>query len=392
MSNTLLDNRKVANLKIGIAATLFLVIGMGFSRFAFTGLYPLMVHDGFLTVNSGTHAASANYIGYLIGALALGRLKPQLSQCIVICSMLLSVLMLFALGFAKESWLIISIRGLAGVFSATTMIAGSVWLFHYMHQHHQSALLYSGVGIGILLSAELIALGQHFAMNSTSIWIMLSMSCLVGFLFSVFYMFKDKQSSLNERDNAQSTGSEVPAFLNRSLQLVAIYGLAGFGYIITATYLPLLIKNSMSGFSTIHVWAVFGLGAIPSCFFWHQLRLKFGTSRSLFINLIIQALGVILPALSHTSISYLMSAFLVGGTFMGTVTIAMPAAHLISHRVKFNMLAGMTVAYGIGQIIGPLVANSIYQATYSFDGSLFIAALALCLAAILSVEKFAETA
>ena len=46
-----------------------------------------------------------------------------------------------------------------------------------------------------------------------------------------------------------------------------------------------------------------------------------------------------------------------------------------------SMLAMMTAAYGVGQIVGPLVANALYARWQSFDASLVLAALALVVAA-----------
>src|ERR1700730_1839207 len=68
MSRT--DASRVSN---ALAGALVLAVGMGFGRFSFTGMYPLMVRDGQLTVSGGSLAASANYLGYLIGALILSR-------------------------------------------------------------------------------------------------------------------------------------------------------------------------------------------------------------------------------------------------------------------------------------------------------------------------------
>ena len=60
-----------SDLRSAAEAALILVIGMGFGRFAFTALYPLMVEEGVLTLQGGSLAASANYAGYLLGALLL---------------------------------------------------------------------------------------------------------------------------------------------------------------------------------------------------------------------------------------------------------------------------------------------------------------------------------
>jgi hypothetical protein len=103
------------------------------------------------------------------------------------------------------------------------------------------------------------------------------------------------------------------------------------------------------------VWAIFGIGAAPSCYFWHKLHLRFGEHTALRASLIVQALGVVLPVILPNSAGYVGSALIVGerapvgGTFMGTVTFAMSTAKLVSHIIKFNLIAIMTAAYGIGQ-------------------------------------------
>uniref|UniRef100_UPI0035C8243E YbfB/YjiJ family MFS transporter n=1 Tax=Klebsiella pneumoniae TaxID=573 RepID=UPI0035C8243E len=43
-----------------------------------------------------------------------------------------------------------------------------------------------------------------------------------------------------------------------------VYGLAGFGYIITATYLPLFLSGSLQSVDPVHLWALFGLAAAPA--------------------------------------------------------------------------------------------------------------------------------
>jgi len=131
-------------------------------------------------------------------------------------------------------------------------------------------------------------------------------------------------------------------------RLIFIYGLAGYGYIITATFLPLLMKNSLGTVDPIQVWAAFGLGAIPSCIYWNRLHLTHGANRAMAANLLMQAIGVILPVIAPNIYGYLGSALLVGGSFMGTVTIAMPAAQRVAHTVRFNLLAFLTAAYGRG--------------------------------------------
>ena len=59
----------------------------------------------------------------------------------------------------------------------------------------------------------------------------------------------------------------------------------------------------------------------------------------------------------------------------------MPAARKMVETVRFNILAIMTAAYGVGQIVGPPVSNALYARWQSFDASLVLAALTLVVAA-----------
>lgn len=364
-----------------IAAALVLVIGMGFGRFAFTGLYPLMVSEGHLTVNGGSFAASANYAGYLIGALALGFLPIRSSRFMCVFGSATTVLTLGLLGLPLAEWLIIAVRGLAGIFSAIALVGASHWLIHDRHHTGGAPTLFAGVGVGIFLSAEIIAAGRGLSIGSERIWLLLALAALV--LAALSYALMASRAVAGTAPAVQTAAPDAPLAPGSltAFQLIWIYGLGGFGYIITATYLPLLISRALGSVDPVHVWAVFGLGAIPSCFLWHAWHMRLGTRRSLMINLLLQALGVALPAVSHSPIAYLGSALLVGGTFMGTVTIVLPAARRVAGTVRFNILAIVTAAYGVGQIIGPLLANALYARWQTFDAALILAALALVIAA-----------
>ncbi len=362
-----------------LAAALVLAVGMGFGRFAFTGMYPLMVRDGLLSVSAGSLAASANYAGYLAGALAMTRSPERAAPFLCRVALLGTAACLLALALPAAPGFFIAVRFLAGVFSAIALIAASVWLFHLPGQAHSAPLLFSGVGAGILLSAELIAAGNAAGWHSPVLWSALCAGSAVLALPAWPHFGASRAPQPPPSPNAPGhagypaarTGGPGP------WPLVASYGLAGFGYIVTATYLPLFVRDALGHIDPVHIWAAFGLGAAPSCFFWHALHNRLGTRRALALNLLVQAVGVILPALSQAAPSYLASALLVGGTFVGTVTIAMPAAKRMAHAVRFNLLAAMTAAYGVGQIAGPLVSNALMAHAQSFAGPLAAATVAL---------------
>ena len=374
-----------ARLRAAIAAAAILAIGMGFGRFAFTAIYPHMLSEGVLTLRDGSLAASANYAGYLLGAILAMRARAHSAHRLCLWSVAGTALCLGVLALTMPVWLIVTVRGVAGVFSALAMVAASLWLLEQRRHGRGAPLLYAGVGAGIAVSAELLVLALHLGWHSAGMWLLLAgVTVLLG-LAAAPAIAASGQPTLDAPPHAAaSTLAPVAPW-----PLVLIYGLAGLGYIVTATYLPVMVGVALPWLNSAHVWAMFGLGAAPSCFLWHRLHERLGTRQALRLNLLLQALGVALPVLAPSAAAYLLSAILVGGTFVGTVTIAMPAAQRAAGKVgKFgtNMMAIMTVVYGIGQIIGPVLAASLYAQSHSFNSALLAAAGALLLAIAVSLR------
>jgi len=341
-----------------------------------------MIGEGILTLHGGSLAASANYAGYLLGALIGVRVHASSAHRVCVWSMLGTALCLAVLSLFDATYMIVAVRGLAGTLSALSMVAASLWLLQHRQQMHRAPLLYAGVGLGIAVSAELVVLGLHFGLDSKGLWVLLGVaSAIVGLAATPGLVAAGTTTIASSAGASSARRASV-----RPWPLVIVYGLAGLGYIVTATYLPLLVKSSLPHLDAAHIWAVFGLGAAPSCFLWHHLHDRLGTRRALSMNLIIQAIGVVLPVFAPSAIGYLVSALLVGGTFMGTVTIAMPAAQRVASQVRGNLMAIMTVVYGVGQIVGPLAANALYAHSHTFSLSLLAASAALVIAAVMSVS------
>ncbi|MFK4447313.1 MFS family permease [Caballeronia udeis] len=366
-----------------VVAALVMAVGMGFGRFAFTGIYPVMVSDAVLTVHQGTLAASANYAGYLLGALLTAAVHPRHSRRVCVLALGGIVLCLGVTALLSAPWLIIAMRGITGSVSAVTMVAASLWLLQHRGHTSGAPLLYAGVGMGIVLSSEMLVAGRTFDLHSAGLWWVLAAGSLILAVIAL--------PGLDSRP-VEATGTRPALHGHESFpalgagRLIALYGLAGFGYIITATYLPFFVRNALGSIDPIQVWALFGLGAVPSCFIWHAVHMRLGTRRALFVNLALQAAGVILPVLAPNPAGYLGSALIVGGTFMGTTTISMLAGRRVAHTLRVSILAVMTACFGIGQIVGPLVANAMYAPHHSFSGSLSVAAAALAVAALLCVR------
>jgi hypothetical protein len=229
----------------------------------------------------------------------------------------------------------------------------------------------------------MLVFGTWTGLHSAGLWLLLGVASLLIGLGAASGLMNIGTGTGIQNRNSDADVESLQMVHHRPL--IALYGLAGFGYIVTATYLPVLVQQALPNLDPAHVWAVFGLGAAPSCFLWHHLHHRIGTRKALFANLTIQAFGVILPIVFQNAAGYLSSALLVGGTFMGTVVIAMPAAQRIARARKTQLVAKMTVFYGLGQVIGPLVASALYAHSHSFSTSLAVAAATLAAGGMISI-------
>ncbi|MDH2272638.1 YbfB/YjiJ family MFS transporter [Moraxella porci] len=370
-----------STLKNGLEAALMLAVVMGFGRFAYTALYPYMVNEQILDIEQGSWAAAANYLGYLIGAIWAIRIKLNQAHQWALVALLGTAITLGALYLTDSGMLIIGIRLLAGVFSAVGIVATSMWLLGQRQKLNAAPIMYAGVGLGIAASAQLVAVMSERWL-SPQIWLLLALVALAVTALVIHGLFFEQNQNSSVSASVAATNSRLDA-----QALPVLYGLAGFGYIITATYLPLLITLAVASADIEFVWTAFGLSVIPSCFIWYQICQRLGTRMSLVLNMLMQAIGVILPVVAPYTTGYMLSALLVGGGFMGTVTLVMPIAKQLTAKTGKNLITIATVAYSIGQILGPIVSAQLYRWTQGFEMSLLLAMIALLMGAMIAWKK-----
>ncbi|MFE7116316.1 YbfB/YjiJ family MFS transporter, partial [Streptomyces sp. NPDC057654] len=135
----------------------------------------------------------------------------------------------------------------------------------------------------------------------------------------------------------------------------------GIGYIIAGTFLVAAIQEGVPGRLGGGAWIVVGLAALPSCAVWTRLARRWSRPALLLAALIIQAVGIALPAVAGGPVPALVSAVLFGATFMGVSTIALSIG---THLRVPRAVALLTAGYSAGQILGPLLAAPLLSHGY----------------------------
>ncbi|MDQ5888042.1 MAG: YbfB/YjiJ family transporter, partial [Pseudomonadota bacterium] len=171
----------------------------------------------------------------------------------------------------------------------------------------------------------------------------------------------------------------TPAYL----LVVAGYGCAGLGYIVSMTFLPAIIRATpgMGGFAAWS-WVILGLAVIPSSLFWSWAAQRWGEVPALLAAYGLQAIGVMAPLWWPDRFGASASALLLGGTFLGIVVMAMLLARKHDPHGGSRTVGVMTSAYGLAQIIGPLITAALAARPNAIGLALQIATVVLLLGAI----------
>lgn len=88
---------------LALAGAVVLIIGMGYGRFAYTGILPVMLNEQILSLRQGNLAASVNYAGYLIGALLLSKARPADSTRLTLASVACTLVCLALLAWVSSA-------------------------------------------------------------------------------------------------------------------------------------------------------------------------------------------------------------------------------------------------------------------------------------------------
>lgn len=360
---------------IAFAGMAGLAIAIGVGRFAFTPILPMMQADSGVTLAIGGWMATANYAGYLLGAIWAAAHRAESTRAIRI-SLSATVLLTAAMAVADALAAWIALRFLAGLASAWALIHVSTWSLEHLaalDAPRSNGWVFSGVGAGIMVAGLVCLILMLQGASSRMAW--LSLGATSGAMLILLW------PALHPMPAPAGRGpSGRLAWSADSARLVFSYGALGLGYIIPATFLPAMARQQMPD-PTVFGWAwpIFGAAAAASTLL--VFRLPAASNRRIWqVGAVIMAAGIVAPAVAEGIGGMAFAAVAIGGTFMVITMVALREARVVNGSHATTLIALMTIAFAVGQILGPVMVSAVVE-RHGVAPALYLAAALLVLSA-----------
>jgi predicted MFS family arabinose efflux permease len=361
-------------------------VGLGIGRFAYSLVLPDMRDTLDWSYSAAGFMNTINAAGYLAGALLASRIARQfgLSAAVrwatMVCVVSLALCAIsgnfVALSFAR---LIVGFGAAIG-FIAGAALAARIAQLQPPQANFLLSLFYAGPGLGIL-SSGLIAPFVLKAFGPGSWWIVWWALTLLGIVMTipVFLAPIETGDSFAEAAPAKFAIAPIAIYL-------AGYFLFGAGYIAYMTFMIAYVRDAGGGAAAQSAfWCLIGFSAFVTPWVWRRVLARDRGGGSTAIILGVNALGAALPLFGHSAALLSISALVFGVAFFAVVGST-------TAFVRFNYppaiwptaIAAMTIAFGLGQTLGPFAVGVITDAMGSLSYALSVSAATLALGAILS--------
>jgi len=363
----------------------------GFGRMSYTIILPAMKDGLHFNYTQLGLLGTGNFIGYLTMAIIGGFLAARFGTRIVITSALILMgITMILTGLAQSFGFAFTMRLLTGLGNGASyvpaMALGSAW-FTMKNRGFATGIVSAGIGTGTLISGLVVppilaAFGQNGWRFS---WYILGGTVLVisGIVFG-FVRSRPEEKGL-QQVGAEETKAAPAASSNTSkaasLQwtsvikkgavwhLGVVYFFYGLSYIIYMVFFAAYLVQEM-GFTPEAaggLWALVGGLSIFCGVIWGSISDRLGRSKGAALAYLALGISYIIYALIKAKFGFYLSAVVFGLTAWSIPTImAAAAGDFVGPRLAPAGLGFITLFFGIGQALGPVLGGYLADLTKSF--------------------------
>jgi predicted MFS family arabinose efflux permease len=361
-------------------------IGLGIGRFAYSLVLPDMRDSLQWSYSAAGFMNTVNAVGYLAGALVASRMIRRFGLPKTVRWGTLAAVLSLALCALSGNFIVLSVaRLLAGLGAAGGFVGGAALAATIAQSRPERAnfllsLFYAGPGLGIL-SSGLVAPFVLQAFGPGSWWIVWWALTLLSAVLILPLL-------LTPLDASAGIASAAPIEFHIRPVLIYLIGyfLFGAGYIAYMTFMIAYVRDGGGGAAAQSTfWSLIGISAFFTPWVWRRVLALDRGGLTTTIILGVNAIGAALPIFGHSPVLLAISALVFGIAFFAVVGST-------TAFVRFNYpssawptaIAAMTISFGIGQTLGPLVVGAITDAMGSLSFALNVSAAMLAVGAILS--------
>jgi predicted MFS family arabinose efflux permease len=361
-------------------------VGLGIGRFAYALVLPDMRDSLAWSYSAAGFMNTINAAGYLIGALFASELIRRFGLAASVRWGTLACVLSLALCAISGNFFVLSFaRLLAGLGAAAGFVGGGALAATIAQSRPERAafllsLFYAGPGIGILTSG-LVAPFVLQAFGPGSWWIVWWAMTLLAVVMTIPVLVTRFGSGASLSDGTATKFAVRPIAI-----YLAGYFLFGAGYIAYMTFMIAYVRDAGGGaVAQSAFWSLIGVSAFVTPWVWRRVLALDRGGLATTIILGTNALGAGLPIFGHSPLLLAISALVFGVAFFAVVGST-------TAFVRFNYppsawpagIAAMTISFGIGQTVGPIVVGAITDAMGSLSFALNVSAAMLALGALLS--------
>jgi predicted MFS family arabinose efflux permease len=362
------------------------IVGLGIGRFAYALVLPDMRDSLGWSYSAAGFMNTINAAGYLAGALATSGLIRRFGWSAAVRGGTLASLASLAMCALSDNFVVLSAaRLIIGFGAAASFIAGGALAARIGQSRPERgdfllSLFYAGPGIGILASGLIAPFTlQFFGPGSWWIvwWVLTALAAVMT--VPLFVTRIDGDASFMGAGAAKFAIAPIAIYLTA-------YFLFGAGYIAYMTFMIAYVRDGGGGAAAqAAFWSLIGLSAFATPWVWRGVLALDRGGLSTTIILGVNAIGAGLPIFGHSPLLLAISALVFGVAFFAVVGSTTAFVRFNYPPVAWpGAIAAMTITFGIGQTLGPIVVGAITDALGNLSYALNVSAGLLALGAILA--------
>jgi MFS family permease len=325
---------------------------------------------------------TANAAGYLLGALLTFALVDRLgARRIFILGIVITPFALAGSAAFADLWLQSVFRIAAGVAGAGIFISGGAMaatLFRDAPDRNALAisLYFGGGGLGMIASGAVLPILLDGAGTGAwpTAWLFLAGLAALSVWPAVWAARRCPRP-------VRSAGSTIVRLpLADMLSGTLGYFLFAVGYIVYLTFLVALMREGAAGAMLIAAcWTLLGLGVMAAPFLWRRVLARSAGGGALALACLATGSATLLPiALPGSVPALVVSVVVFGLSFFMAPTAVTSFARKNLDQAAWGRAVGMfTTVFALGQIVGPVLAGLVSDATGSVSQGMAAAGLIL---------------